>query len=72
MRLTVWHKGTNEPVRDGVYQRNYGGKFSEKPVFCKFANGAWYCCGFTVEKKKKETTPSISQIMDWRGIVKEN
>jgi hypothetical protein len=66
MRLTVWHKGTDKPVRDGVYQRMY-----VSPIFCKFANGHWYCGWHLIEDAQSECYHSLNQIMDWRGIVKD-
>lgn len=66
MRLTIWHKGTSKPVRDGVYQRKY-----TEPQYCKFQSGVWYCYGRDIIEAAEMEADSIMQDVAWRGITKD-
>lgn len=73
MQLTQWHKGTEKPVRDGVYERLYDeGQRTEEIYYCRFEHGIW----FSMYENKLEAarTTVISAFQDeikWRGITKD-
>lgn len=67
MQITQWHKGTDKPVRDGVYEREY--------LFClfyyKFENGKWKLAAETVSGAHLESRNStIQNSLRWRGVTK--
>lgn len=67
MKLTKWYPGNVKPVRDGVYQRDYG---EGEIVFCLFKSRSWYWCSDTIKGAEAEITPSLNQQVPWRGIAK--
>lgn len=68
MKKTPWFKGCVKPARDGVYERNYGGK----PYFlCLFKDGEWMCYGDDVADANTVNTRSPFQDEPWRGLAKE-
>lgn len=66
MKLTQWHKGTDKPVRDGVYQRSIGGYIA----FSMFKNGEWMWNDIELIQASKEKRISNFQGLKWRGITK--
>lgn len=68
MRLTVWHKGTDKPVRDGVYERQYS---SGTAIYCLFKQGHWKCGYTDIEYAAQEKYSSLNQNLPWRGITKD-
>lgn len=67
MQITKWHKGTDKPVRDGVYEREY----SYGLTYCKFENGKWYSPSDIIEDANIEDVESEFQNNKrWRGVTK--
>lgn len=67
MQITQWHKGTDKPVRDGVYQRDY----ALGVQYCKFENGKWKWPAETIDEANLESEDSAYQISRrWRGVTK--
>ena len=67
-KLTPWFKGGVKPVRDGVYERDYGGR----PYFlCLFKDGEWMCYGDDVADAISVREPSMFQSEPWRGLASD-
>ena len=61
---TPWYRGSQRPVRDGIYERNYGAIYSN--VYrCYFERGLWY---------RDENRYAVSEIQNlpWRGLTKDS
>lgn len=72
MRLTVWHKGTDKPVRDGVYQRLYDEKYRPKIFYCKFAENRWFMANdFDFDAANENKKTHFQDEIKWRGITKD-
>lgn len=66
MKRTPWFDGSQKPVRDGVYER----QFTNGPHFARYANGLWYLSGTKFGYAKITTSVSIFQDIPWRGVMK--
>ena len=68
MKLTPWFSGDQRPVRDGVYQRDYGN--GGPPFYAKWARGWWWVGSPQPEFAAVEQKESIYQDVSWRGVAK--
>jgi hypothetical protein len=68
MNTTEWFPGDVKPVRNGVYERDFGDSGDRRPRFCKFENGEWYSFGETVELAAASKFTVPNHLMDWRGL----
>jgi hypothetical protein len=71
MNVTEWFPGSVYPVRNGVYQRNFGWTGNgERPQYCKFEDGEWFAFGATVELAAEQTFTVPNHWLEWRGLGK--
>ena len=71
MKLTPWYPGDVKPVREGVYERDYGAAGLLEHRYC-YWNGKWWGLYSTLPAgalwfKNKQST---SQNLPWRGVAK--
>ena len=74
MKLTPWFQGSN-PVRPGVYERQY--IYGKTPyMLYSYWNGKAWSMGEATAKQaaKNETTFDLapSQHLPWRGVLRES
>ena len=71
MKLTLWYHGTVKPVREGVYERDYG-IASRRDLLYSYWNGkfwgVWATTPFGAVTLKKRL--SAYQNLPWRGVAK--
>lgn len=71
MQITQWHKGTDKPVRDGVYQRLYDEIYNPKIFYCKFAEGKWFnAVDFVFNAANEYGISPFQDEIKWRGVTK--
>jgi hypothetical protein len=80
MKTTKWYSGSQQPVREGVYERLYivgwaeGRNHTFRPFFCYWRTSGWILYAETVmeahENNRKERFSS-SQNLLWRGLTKK-
>lgn len=73
MTVTDWFRWNETPVRPGVYQRNFGLRGSESPVYAYWEDGTWFWFDETPNgalERFEEGRVSNCQIgFDWRGLL---
>lgn len=72
MNLTPWFIGTN-PVRPGVYQRQYVYGKTPSIQYCYWNGRAWSMGEHTVEQALRNRTAFMlapRQNLPWRGVLK--
>jgi len=67
MKLTDWIDGDINPVRVGVYQRNYGNNI----WFCKWDGKKWMTWNALIDDAFKSKAESPYQDLPWRGLAEE-
>jgi len=65
-QLTDWISGDLKPVRDGMYQRNYGD--GSNLLYCRFQDGIWYLGKADLSFAAGQTSISTWQKELWRGL----
>ena len=71
-KTTPWFSGNVKPVRDGVYERDYGGKGEPAHiVFGRFSGGLWMCGDKTAERAALEVCATSFQDEPWRGLAEK-
>jgi len=70
MTMTEWFPGRVYPVRDGVYQRNFGiSQAYTNVLFCKFEGGEWFRFAYTAERAAEQTETVPNHWLEWRGLT---
>ena len=73
MTKEIWFDGTQEPVRSGVYKRDYHLRVIHYAYFC-CENRVWGVYAESAEFAKDRFdrfSPSPSQKLPWGGLAKE-
>jgi hypothetical protein len=68
MKLTEWFPKTVSPAKNGVYERNYGGK--ENLGYARFYKGKWYWRALSVDGANIESFKSQT-LAPWRGLAED-
>lgn len=68
MSLTPWFQSDIKPVRDGVYEREFGTGL----VYYSYWNGEFWCLfGDSIKRAiSYKRVKSVTQCLPWRGILK--
>lgn len=71
---TEWYPADVMPVRNGIYERDYGdGMYNRDDAvwFCNFRNGCWFEADSTPALAKRRHAASNFQVLPWRGLTSE-
>lgn len=71
--MTHWFEGTEYPVRQGVYQRQYTYGKTPSVQYCYWDGGSWAMGEFTVEQAMRHKDAFMlapRQQLPWRGVLK--
>ena len=68
-KLTPWIDGSINPVRAGVYQRDFSVDSDESPYFSKWDGEKWGMGALTPCSAELESAASLFQNLPWRGLA---